>query len=435
MKILMRVKYFAYGTNMSPAVISEICPTHKFLGRARLENHRLAFTRKSLASGSGSADIVRLPGMTVWGALYEIDEKEIANLDKIEGYGSAYTRTEISVFTEGRVAHYAITYTVITKESSEIAPSQEYVETMLEGARSCRLPKYYVDFLESLQAEDKDRFREGFLVLGTESRAEARGMGLVKLSSTAARKAGLGKFAAVVYRDRACLVRVAHLDTLDHHTCQLDQSIRHALGFPGSFSYGLCVTLHPVLEREWNFPFVEPRSLTLPLRRPNWLDSEKKICVLHESNIRLLGLAEGEYVVVSAIHKEADGRFRVLKCSMRVFSRPALQIKKKVESSEKYPRVDAIYLDLDGRTMLGLPRGVYHVPVTIAPDIWRLFTGRLLYYGITLSLGMVAILPFIHELVSIFRASQIFSLGVTFLVSILFTLVLCFFDMRGKVQY
>jgi hypothetical protein len=54
------------------------------LGAARLADHRLAFTRRSVKTGTGVADIVPAPGETVWGALYELGDGELAAIDRKE---------------------------------------------------------------------------------------------------------------------------------------------------------------------------------------------------------------------------------------------------------------------------------------------------------------------------------------------------------------
>ena len=419
---------------MLPKVISEVCPEHKFVSRARLIDYRLAFTRRSIKSDSGVADILRAPGMVVWGALYEIGQKEVAVLDRKEAYGSAYTRMEVDVVLRGGVTHHAITYTVISKSASEISPNSEYLDILIEGARSRQLPEYYITFLESLKDQDTNRFREGFLVTGTESRVEAKGKGLLKVSRSVAKKLQLVNFAAVVYGRKACLAKVAHLDTLYDHTCQVDQNIRHAIGIPSRESYGFHVYLHPVVGTELTFPFVKPRWLNLPLHRPSWLDSEKNICVLHTNNIRLLGLEEGQYVEIRVTLMGKDGKYRIRKCTLRVFSGSASKIMRAGELID-YPKADEVYIDLSGRLALGILKEIYDIPVTISADIWRLFTSRLLYYGITLFLSMVALSSAVQEVISIWRIPPTVGFGITLLLSTLITLLLCLFDIRGKVQY
>jgi len=69
---------------MAPTVMARLCPGHRYLGVARLDGYRLAFTRRSVRTGSGVADIVGAPGSTVWGVVYEIGEEDLAALDRKE---------------------------------------------------------------------------------------------------------------------------------------------------------------------------------------------------------------------------------------------------------------------------------------------------------------------------------------------------------------
>jgi hypothetical protein len=74
----MTVTYFAYGSNMAPEVIARLSPQHRYLGVARLTDHRPAFTRRSVKTGTGVADVVPASGQMVWGVLYKIGDDELA---------------------------------------------------------------------------------------------------------------------------------------------------------------------------------------------------------------------------------------------------------------------------------------------------------------------------------------------------------------------
>jgi hypothetical protein len=64
--------YFAYGSNMDWGQMKGRCPSVRFVGVAKLPDHRLVFTRKSVNRGCGVADVVRDAGGGVWGAVFEI---------------------------------------------------------------------------------------------------------------------------------------------------------------------------------------------------------------------------------------------------------------------------------------------------------------------------------------------------------------------------
>jgi hypothetical protein len=73
------------------------------------------------------------------------------------------------------------------------------------------------------------------------------------------------------------------------------------------------------------------------------------------------------------------------------------------------------------------------MPIVVSADTWKLFTGRLSYYGITLFLGVTALTPLVKDVLG--WSNIIASFRLTLLFSALITLVLSVFDIRGKVQY
>ncbi len=129
------------------------CPGHGFLGAAELREHRLAFTRRSLRTGTGVADILAAPGQSVWGALYELDDAHLAAIDDKEGNGWAYERRPVRVIlaaagaagAAGQAGELeAFAYAVITPDGEHVSPSREYLQALLDGARERGLPDDYV---------------------------------------------------------------------------------------------------------------------------------------------------------------------------------------------------------------------------------------------------------------------------------------------------
>jgi gamma-glutamylcyclotransferase (GGCT)/AIG2-like uncharacterized protein YtfP len=147
----MAVKYFAYGSNMSPTVMTANCPSCRFLGIARLADHRLMFNRRSVRTGTGVADVVPAKGISVWGALYELGEEDLPAIDRKEGYDWAYTREPLAVELCGDGSEQlALTYTVRGKEPAEVRPSPEYLAGLIDAARELGLPEGYLRFLDRL---------------------------------------------------------------------------------------------------------------------------------------------------------------------------------------------------------------------------------------------------------------------------------------------
>jgi len=142
--------YFAYGSNMSPAVMAAECPAHSYLGTACLAGRRLTFTRRSTRTGTGVADIVHDVRGEVWGALYELGSGDLAALDRKEGLGVAYARETVTVMGGAGELLTAETYTVIAKEPADVRPSQDYAERMLAAGRERGLPDAHMAALERL---------------------------------------------------------------------------------------------------------------------------------------------------------------------------------------------------------------------------------------------------------------------------------------------
>ena len=141
----MQVLYFAYASNMAEGVMTRLCPGHCLLGAAELPGHRLAFTRRSIRTASGVADIVRAPGQSAWGALYELDAADLAAIDEKEGNGWAYRRRHVGVrLAAHEHEQQAHAYAVIAPQEIEIRPSPEYLRGLLYAAGERGLPEDYV---------------------------------------------------------------------------------------------------------------------------------------------------------------------------------------------------------------------------------------------------------------------------------------------------
>ena len=125
------------------------CPGHRFLGAAELPDHRLAFTRRSLRTGTGVADVLAAPGASVWGALYSLEDAHLAAIDEKEGNGWAYERRAVRVVA-GEGEFEVFTYAVIAPDAEHVQPSREYLQALVEGARERGLPDDYVAALAAV---------------------------------------------------------------------------------------------------------------------------------------------------------------------------------------------------------------------------------------------------------------------------------------------
>jgi gamma-glutamylcyclotransferase (GGCT)/AIG2-like uncharacterized protein YtfP len=140
---------------MAPDVMAERAPDHRFLGQAKLEGYRLGFTRRSIRTHTGVADIVHSPGDTVWGALYEMSPAALRAIDRKEGHGWAYTRVPVTVRLPDGSLDHAETYSVLEKETATVLPSRTYLEGLVRAATRLGLPDAYVDSLARLPSEGR----------------------------------------------------------------------------------------------------------------------------------------------------------------------------------------------------------------------------------------------------------------------------------------
>jgi AIG2-like family len=144
------IAYFAYGANMAEGVMAAFCPGHRFLGAAELPDHRLAFTRRSIRTGTGVADVVPVPGRSAWGVLYELADGDVDALDRKEGNGWAYERVPVDVRLAGAGAAVpSLTYRVCEPERDEVIPSAQYLDGLIEAARARGLPATYTAELKA----------------------------------------------------------------------------------------------------------------------------------------------------------------------------------------------------------------------------------------------------------------------------------------------
>jgi gamma-glutamylcyclotransferase (GGCT)/AIG2-like uncharacterized protein YtfP len=125
------------------------CPGSEVVGRARLPDYRLGFTRYATKRKGGVADIVPEPGAQVWGALYNVDSAGMTSLDEFEGVPRAYRRIDVRVFDDAEVELEAIAY--FANKTGEFAPARAYLGLIITGSRDHKLPDEYVQALENIR--------------------------------------------------------------------------------------------------------------------------------------------------------------------------------------------------------------------------------------------------------------------------------------------
>ena len=115
--------YFAYSSNLNRRQMLEHCPDSKPKFVATLPNYKLVFAVWSRKWRGGVATIKRFAGEKVPGAVYEISEQCLRQLDRYEADSD---RFKVTVFDEDGESIEAITY-IKSGRIEEAPPSQEYL--------------------------------------------------------------------------------------------------------------------------------------------------------------------------------------------------------------------------------------------------------------------------------------------------------------------
>ncbi len=125
------------------------CKDSEFLGRAYIKNYKFVFDGYSETRKGAVGNIVPNENGIVWGCLYEISGEDEIKLDKCEGYNNGiYDKMEIDVITDDELT---ITVLIYFRVNQDIGiPSEEYLNTVIEGTRDCCLPDEYIEYIMSL---------------------------------------------------------------------------------------------------------------------------------------------------------------------------------------------------------------------------------------------------------------------------------------------
>ncbi|KAF5299669.1 hypothetical protein FQA39_LY11464 [Lamprigera yunnana] len=139
-------------------------PSATRIGIGKLNGYRLDFLRYSQRWRGCTASIVPQDGYGVWGALWEVNLKDLPNLDKQEGvhqqiYHRFLTRVEMP---DGTLIE-CYTYEQVNKPTSSHKlselpenrqPSRLYKETIVNGAEESKLPEEYQTLLQQIACND-----------------------------------------------------------------------------------------------------------------------------------------------------------------------------------------------------------------------------------------------------------------------------------------
>ena len=117
------------------------------------------FDKRSVRDGSGKANVRPDPGSEVWGVIYSVPDRSMAELDRGEGRG--YRRELMSIARADGSTCEAWVYVATQPDADpDLRPYSWYMKFLVEGAREHGLPADYIQRLERIDAvEDPDHER------------------------------------------------------------------------------------------------------------------------------------------------------------------------------------------------------------------------------------------------------------------------------------
>jgi cation transport regulator ChaC len=143
--------YFAYGSNLNVDQKEFRTGTIRKAVRCHLKHYRLAFNKRSGASGV-AANIMPQDGQIVWGVAYLCSAEALSKMDSWEGVASGhYRRANVQVQTGDGGTLNAIAYIAEDKYvTEESRPSDEYLQKIISGAQHHAFPQEYIEAIKRL---------------------------------------------------------------------------------------------------------------------------------------------------------------------------------------------------------------------------------------------------------------------------------------------
>lgn len=153
------MRYFAYGSNMCTGRLHRRVPSAEFVCIAKLTGHVFRFHKRS-ADGSAKGDALETgnPQDVVWGAVFDIADREKPALDEAEGLGAGYLEKTTTVHCEaGNELQVSLYYADPSYIDATRRPYSWYKRFVIEGARQHALPMEYIDAINAVPQTSSPR--------------------------------------------------------------------------------------------------------------------------------------------------------------------------------------------------------------------------------------------------------------------------------------
>ena len=131
--------YFAYGSNMSVALMRHRCPSARLEGQACLPGYRFIIMR------SGYASVAPASGWCVRGLLWRVMARDVAALNAYENLDGGLYRAVTMAVASHRRRRAALVY--IGGDRVCGRPQPGYLDIVMQAAREAGFPPCYLECL------------------------------------------------------------------------------------------------------------------------------------------------------------------------------------------------------------------------------------------------------------------------------------------------
>jgi len=145
-----RAVYFAYGTLLDINGMKKYCPSAEPLGVMSLKGYRMGFALCGADPAVGGCTLVEDAGNTMYGVLYSLPEKELADLDAASGVDKGLWATIKITLTNDMGQKVPANTLTIPDPAGPYRPPETYTNPILAGARAWPLPEGYIKRLEEI---------------------------------------------------------------------------------------------------------------------------------------------------------------------------------------------------------------------------------------------------------------------------------------------
>lgn len=130
--LVFEMLYCAYGSNLHPGRLGRRVPSARLVGTEPLRGWALRFNKRG-QDGSAKCRIHRaVAASVVYVAVYDLSDKDLAVLDRMEGVGAGYRHFELQLPDHGRVLTYLAQDDYI---DDALLPFEWYKHYVLAGCR------------------------------------------------------------------------------------------------------------------------------------------------------------------------------------------------------------------------------------------------------------------------------------------------------------